>query len=550
MTTQTPKAQKFRIRRSADRPRSAGAAARAAFDPGLPRPAANAPSDDPVAGEVATPAEVAGETEIDAIRREGLTGRQLRMARRVASKHGIAVTSDFDAVRQLRQRGIDPFEHAGMLALVGGPDGDGGEGEGAQPARLPQTVATATTPAVAPADGAAPPAPAAPPGMFSPEERDAEIARMQRRIAGRRKRALALLVTRLVFFLLVPTLIVGWYFYNIATPMYATHSQMQIKQAAEGGTSLGGLFSGTSLGSSEDSIAVQGFLESRDAMLRLDREEGFTAHFSQDFIDPLNRLPEGAGQEAAYDLYDRMVRIGYDPTEGVIRMEVIAADPDVSQRWSEALISYAEERVDNLTLRLREGQLEGAQDSFAEAERDFDEARAEVLRLQELTEVVDGEAVVAARLTQIAELEGQLVLKQLQLDQLLDNARPNQARVDGIRGDIARLEEAIERINSQILDAGTDERSLARTASELAVAEAEMVTRQMMLTQAMEQLTTARIEAGRQTRYLSLGVVPTAPDVPTYPRAFENTLLAFLVFAGVYLLISLTGAILREQVGA
>ena len=40
--------------------------------------------------------------ELDAIRREGLTGRQLRMARRVAQKHGLAPTSDFDAVRLLR----------------------------------------------------------------------------------------------------------------------------------------------------------------------------------------------------------------------------------------------------------------------------------------------------------------------------------------------------------------------------------------------------------------------------------------------------------------
>ena len=43
--------------------------------------------------------------DIDSIRREGLTGRQLRMARRVAQKHGLPATSDFDAVRLLRNAG-------------------------------------------------------------------------------------------------------------------------------------------------------------------------------------------------------------------------------------------------------------------------------------------------------------------------------------------------------------------------------------------------------------------------------------------------------------
>ena len=42
--------------------------------------------------------------DIEAIRHEGLTGRQLRMARRLAQKHGLPATSDFDAVRLLAQR--------------------------------------------------------------------------------------------------------------------------------------------------------------------------------------------------------------------------------------------------------------------------------------------------------------------------------------------------------------------------------------------------------------------------------------------------------------
>ena len=60
-------------------------------------------------GEVSSASEVKAETDLDAIKQEGLTGRQLRMARRVAQKHGLAPTSDYDAVRQLRARGFDPF---------------------------------------------------------------------------------------------------------------------------------------------------------------------------------------------------------------------------------------------------------------------------------------------------------------------------------------------------------------------------------------------------------------------------------------------------------
>jgi capsular polysaccharide transport system permease protein len=70
----------------------------------------------------------------------------------------------------------------------------------------------------------------------------------------------------------------------------------------------------------------------------------------------------------------------------------------------------------------------------------------------------------------------------------------------------------------------------------------------MMMQEALRQVETARIEANRQVTYLSRIVNPVAPQEASYPRAFENTLLAFLVFSGIYLLVSLTASILREQV--
>ena len=86
--------------------------------------------------------------------------------------------------------------------------------------------------------------------------------------------------------------------------------------------------------------------------------------------------------------------------------------------------------------------------------------------------------------------------------------------------------------------------------SELLIAQADVQTRQLMLATTLQQLENARIEANRQVRYLSLSVSPMEPDEASYPRAFENTLVTLLIFAGIYLMISMTAAILREQVTA
>lgn len=541
-----PKAKKFRIRRSgplgsgrpvAEQDQIAAPVAQSVEDGfDAPRPAITPKThlDDPAAQQQQ---ELGIDREIAEIRKEGLTGRQLRMARRMAMKYGLAPTSDFDAVRLLRKRGIDPFQRSNLLEVVPNGNGPAPAKPEAPRTQLPQTVPH--------------PSKNLPSTEFSRESGMAQVHEIQQQLAKRRRRKSILLMARLAIFVMLPTVLVGYYYFNIATPMYATKSEFVIQQSeSAGGGGLGGLFAGTGLAVQQDSIAVQSYLTSRDAMQRLDDDLGFKSHFSQPAIDSIQRLPDSASREQAYKVYKRNVKLSYDPTEGILKMEVAAADPATSAAFSEALISYAEQRVDSLTQRLREDQMSGARESYEDAERKVDEAQARVLELQERLGVLDPASETSSLMSQIATFERQLREKTLQLDQLLDNSRPNQARVDGVRGDIRRLEALIADLRSSLTISTSSGDSLARVSAELRIAEADLSNRQLLLSQALQQLETARIEANRQVRYLSLGVTPVPPDEPTYPRAFENTLLAFLVFAGIYLMISMTAAILREQISA
>jgi capsular polysaccharide transport system permease protein len=173
-----------------------------------------------------------------------------------------------------------------------------------------------------------------------------------------------------------------------------------------------------------------------------------------------------------------------------------------------------------------------------------------VLALPEQRGVLSTAAEVSTVFGQIQNFETQLQEERLRLDELMSVPRPNETRVAVAERNIARLEELIEDLRSGLTETEAGEVSLARVQSELIIAQADLETRQMMLAQALQQMEMARMEANRQTLYLSVGVFPIAPDAPAYPKAFENTALALLVFAGIYLLVSMTVSILREQVSS
>lgn len=498
----------------------------------------------PASGSIPTPGSPdAAPTEIDAIRREGLTGRQLRMARRLAQKYGLPATSDFDAVRLLRAKSIDPFQTNAVLELVAGSDGppEGGSRAltvtpGGDGIRLPQTVKTPQLPSTE---------------LRAEQAHLAEVMKIQQDIARRRRRRSLLLMARLAVFVLLPTLLAGIYFYTIATPMYAAKSQFVIQQSeAPGAAGMGGLFSSTPMATAQDSIAVQGYLQSQVAMLRLEADNGFRAHFSDPSIDAIQRLAPDATESTAYKLYKKIVRISYDPTEGVVKMEISAADPQKAVEFSNALIGYAEEQVDQMTQRLREDQMKGARESYEDAERKYQEANIRVVQLQEKFKVLSSEAEVGLITSQIGQLESQLSQDQLSLAQMESNETPNKARMEPLKRRIDTLKAQIAELRAKLTEQGQDGFSLAQVQSDLLVAQADAQTRQMLLAQSLQAMETARVEANRQTRYLSVAVAPVAPDEAAYPRAFENTLVTMLIFAGIYLMVSMTVAILREQVTA
>ena len=565
MTTKT-RARKFRIRRTSGvhpldapvagetgggatgaRPSQAAPGAGPGHD-GAARPTAaprsapqgvdNSDHQPPHTGEVASAREVSVADDIDAIRQEGLTGRQLRMARRMAQKHGLAPTSDFDAIRLLRAKGIDPFQRTRMLELVSPNGNRSGDAQGGgQRVQLPQTVPAARTQLPSTEVGSA-------------ERRATEIMEIQRDIGRRRRRKLALLMSRLAVFVFLPTFVAGYYFYAIATPMYTTKTEFLILTADGMGTGMGaGLLRGTSFATSQDSIATQSYLESKDAMLRLDADMGFRAHFSQDWIDPIQRLDKDASTEKAYKLYSKYVSLGYDPTEGVIRMELSTAAPELSRRFSEKLIEYAEERVDQLSQEKRLDAVKTAEKSLEEAKTERRAAQERMVTLQE-SSILDPEGEIANIRALIQNVELQLQEKELALNTQLNNARPNRAKVEALQSQIEVLRAELAKQQARLTQATEKTSSLASQTAAIQMAQADLATADMILQSALEAKRQSEIEANKQVRYLTVSVHPVASEDPSYPRSFENTVVAFLIFAGIYLMISLTASILREQVSS
>ena len=462
-----------------------------------------------------------------------------RVAMRKAKRLGLEPADGKEAAKMLEDRGIDVMKEQITVMHVA----QEAENANGPQKNLPATSAGDKLPATSTDEKQVGPAP------MTEAERMREIAKIKRGMIRRRRMRLALLMIRLCFFVALPTFLSGYYYYVVATPMYVVESQMSVQRADPATAASAGAL-GLSLPNTEDSTVVQGYLNSREAMQRLNREYGFLAHFQQSFIDDIQRLPADATLEDGYEAYLKAIEIGYDPTIGVIKMTVRAFDAETALTYARTLIAYAEERVDEMSQRVRDDQMRGAQASYEAAELALLAAQQNVLDLQEQRGILSPDAEIQATMAVINNLSMQVEQNRLDLAEINANASPNSSRATVLSDEIARLEARIAELRQTMTTSADGGMSLARISGELRIAETELQTRGLILQATLENLESARVQADRQVRYLNLAVAPVAPDVTTYPRKLENTLLALIVFFGLYIFLSLTVSILREQVNA
>ena len=123
------------------------------------------------------------------------------MTRRIANEHKLPAQTDFDAVRLLRAKGIDPFNRSNPLDWIS-PEQNQNKSPSPDNAKvqLPQKIEKA--PETLPSTDVNP-----------IDRRSEEIRQIQLEITRRRRRKALMLLARLVVFVFLTTAVTASYFY-------------------------------------------------------------------------------------------------------------------------------------------------------------------------------------------------------------------------------------------------------------------------------------------------------------------------------------------------
>lgn len=372
----------------------------------------------------------------------------------------------------------------------------------------------------------------------------AEPARMRRRHWA--------LVVSFVLFVLAPLGAVGWYLAERATDQFASTTGFSVRreEPATPADMFGGLmqFTGAGAGGGEADILYE-FIQSQDLVTRINSRIDLRGHFTAaNDTDPVFTLAPGGTAEDLHDFWQRMVRLAYDQSTGLMTMRVLAFSPDMAQRISQEILDESRALVNDLNATARSDALRYAEEDLDEALIRLKEARAALIAFRTRTRIVDPATDLQGRMGVLNSLQQQLAQALIEHDLLAETTTDDDARLKRVRRQIAVIRDRIDEERRSVTETGaTGQAGYPALLAEYENLTVDLEFAEQRYRTALAALDGAIANSARDSLYLATYIRPTLAEKSEYPRRAVIFGLAALFLGLGWAILSLIAYSLRDR---
>lgn len=334
-----------------------------------------------------------------------------------------------------------------------------------------------------------------------------------------------------LFIIVIPMTLLTLYYTLVATDRYYSETKVTVQRSGDIAGQIGGFsipFLGALGGATkEDALQLIEFIHSPELFEKLDARFALREELRINGLDVFNHVMPWAAQEDYLALYRKRVQTAFDDRNGVLTLRVQSNTAARAQGIAQAIIAEAEHFTNELSRRIAREQVAFATQELEHAKRKLDETRERLLAYQNKTGYVDPAASLDASNRIIAELQGQLSAKEVELKSLSAMLQDDAPQVIGLRQGIASLRSQIEAERGKL--ASSQGSPMNRLAAGYLEQKALLDFHADVYKVSLAALEKLRIEAARKVKNLSVITAPGLPDVAYYPRHAPATLLGWLL---------------------
>lgn len=372
----------------------------------------------------------------------------------------------------------------------------------------------------------------------------AQAAQLKKRHGG--------LMLSMLLVIVLPVLISSLYLAVLAEDQYASKVGFTIRQEETGtATELMGGLSTMLVGAAPGHADLLfEYLQSQEIVEGVSQEFGLLNHYSETWpADPLFSLWPTATIEDLVWFWERMVRITYDKSTGLMLVEVRARDPVSAQELAQMIVAESERMINRLNETARSDTTRNAEADLQSALTRLRAAREQLAEFRARTQIVDPQADIQGRMGVLNNLQQQLAQALVEHDLLLESVDPSDPRLRQAqrRIEVVRNRISEERVMFAQQDVTVDGTDYPRLIAQFEGLQVDQAFAEATYQAALMALDAARSNASRQNLYLAKFIQPTLAERAQYPRTFQIVGLVFLFTVMLWGVLALIYYSLRDK---
>jgi capsular polysaccharide transport system permease protein len=327
------------------------------------------------------------------------------------------------------------------------------------------------------------------------------------------------------------------YFLVVAADQYTAETRFAVRSADEATdqkrqltATMSPLVQSTPNFAQQDAEIVTSYIRSRAIIDDLRGIVDLGTIFRRPEADIWARLPDDASAEDIHDYWLHMVSAYLEKFSGIVVVKVRAFRRDDALDLARAILEVSERLVNSISLRARADAMRRAEEEVRRADGAMRLALADLAHFRDSEGLID--PVKSADLT--TQILSQLMQDKIKIEtELFIAERVSSANAPGVSSLRARLdsvENQIARTRAEIAGESPQARTLAAALFKFEELEVKRQFAESMYSFARTGLERARVQAERQTIYITVFVPPARPQEVSYPLRLT---FSFLIVIGL-----------------
>ncbi len=364
-----------------------------------------------------------------------------------------------------------------------------------------------------------------------------ELQEVRKTILRQQRMRRVLAYFQFLLFVILPTALTGWYVAAIATPLYEARSVVTI--AKPGGqtdpTFPGVLGMPLSQGNLNEAFIAKEFIDSEEMIRLMEEQEGLITYLGDTEMDPLQRLrylPELQVGPDSY--YHRYVRSAVNIQTGLLTLYVSARRPEDAQKFSMAILKFAEGKVRSLSQALFQERIAENEAAVERARKALEDVRRDLIELQISSGYANPEERIAEVYKIISTLEAELLLVHREMDDAELGGYSDFPQMKALIEKEAALQKRIQEQRDRLILGTEGQEPLNKVLADFQFKVVQKEIAEQTWSAALAALETARSSASLGLSQFQIVVPPNVSFTPKRPNRIKTTLLAFLMFFGLF----------------